>query len=79
MTAQGVLITVSDTGIGIKRKDVKNIFRRFYQVDSTLQRRYKGSGLGLAVCERIIQLHNGTIIVRSRLGKGTKMRIYLPL
>jgi PAS domain S-box-containing protein len=72
-------ISVSDTGIGIRRKELKNIFRSFYQVDSSIQRQYKGAGLGLAVCKRIAELHGGSIKVRSRLNSGTTMLVHLPL
>jgi PAS domain S-box-containing protein len=72
-------VTVFDTGIGIKKQEQENIFRRFYQVDSSIQRKYKGSGLGLAICKRIVELHGGKIRVKSVFKKGTKMVVTIPM
>jgi PAS domain S-box-containing protein len=77
-TAKATTLRVADTGIGIKRKELSNIFLRFYQVDSTVQRRYKGAGLGLAICKRIAELHGGQITVKSRYRHGTTMTVTLP-
>jgi len=66
-------ITVSDTGCGIKTENLSRIFDRYYTSKST------GTGLGLAVVERIISAHGGTLAVESELGKGTSFTIYLPL
>lgn len=74
-----VRVKVSDTGIGMGKKDLENIFRRFYQIDSSYQRQYKGVGLGLAICKRIVDLHGGEIDVKSRKGRGTTIIITLPL
>jgi signal transduction histidine kinase len=77
--SDSLIIKVSDNGIGIRKKDLENIFRRFYQVDSSYQRRYKGAGLGLAICKRIVELHGGEIKVKSRFGEGTTLSVKLPL
>lgn len=66
-------ITISDTGSGIKPENLSKIFDRYYTSKST------GTGLGLAVVERIISAHGGTLNVESEFGKGTSFTIYLPL
>jgi signal transduction histidine kinase/ligand-binding sensor domain-containing protein/DNA-binding response OmpR family regulator len=81
-----VCITVADTGIGISESRLPYIFDRFYQVDSSSTRNYEGSGIGLAIVNEFIKLHNGSISVESRrtdlaTGKksGTTFKIHLPL
>lgn len=66
-------ITVSDNGHGIKKENIPRIFERYYTTKES------GTGLGLAVVERIIAAHGGTLIVESECGKGTDFTIYLPL
>lgn len=56
-----------------------NIFKRFYQIDSSPGRRYKGVGLGLPICKRIVELHGGSIGVESRVNEGTVVTIKIPL
>ncbi len=63
--------TVSDTGIGIKPEDLKNIFSSFTQVDTRRNRAVEGTGLGLAICRQLIELMDGSIRVESEYGKGT--------
>ena len=63
--------TVSDTGIGIKPGDLKNIFSSFTQVDTRRNRAVEGTGLGLAICRQLIELMDGSIRVESEYGKGT--------
>lgn len=72
------IITVKDTGIGIPDSDLPHIFDRFYRVDKARTRETGGFGLGLAIAQQIIHAHSGTIIVESKLGKGTKFQICLP-
>ncbi|MFZ6008915.1 MAG: ATP-binding protein [Bacteroidota bacterium] len=72
-------ITVSDTGIGISPEHHDKIFERFYQVDNSTTRQYEGSGIGLALCKDLLQLHEGTIEVISSLGQGSTFKIKLPL
>jgi CheY-like chemotaxis protein/AraC-like DNA-binding protein/two-component sensor histidine kinase len=74
-----VLISVTDTGIGIKEANISHIFDRFYQVDSTQTREYEGTGIGLAIVKELIDLHKGIISVKSSVGKGTEFCIDLPL
>jgi protein-histidine pros-kinase len=71
-------LVVADTGIGIKAENLKRLFKEFEQIDPG-QRRGQGTGLGLALTRRIVQLQSGTIDVESEFGKGTKFTIVLPL
>lgn len=71
-------LEVEDTGIGIPAEEIDKIFERFYQVDSSLVRRYGGTGLGLAICRSIVQWHDGRITATSTPGKGSKFTVVLP-
>ncbi|WP_406658150.1 PAS domain S-box protein [Methanolobus sp. ZRKC2] len=72
-------IYVSDSGIGIPEDKIPNLFERFYQVDSSIKRRYGGTGLGLYICKKIVEDHEGKIWVESREGEGSTFHILLPL
>jgi signal transduction histidine kinase len=72
--------SVSDTGIGIKPEDQKRIFNPFEQVDSSIARKYQGTGLGLSLAKRLIELHGGKIWVESEgEGKGSTFRCIMPI
>ena len=71
---KGIVLYVSDTGIGIARQDQQRIFKRFEKVDPFVQ----GAGLGLAVCKAIAERSNGSIDVQSELGSGTMFNIHIP-
>ena len=73
-----VRVAVSDTGIGIALQDQAKLFREFVQLDATPSRRYEGTGLGLALSKRLVELHGGTIGVDSELGKGSTFWFTLP-
>ena len=66
-----LFFTVSDTGIGIKRADLQNIFSSFTQVDTKRNRAVEGTGLGLAICRQLVAMMGGSIRVESEYGKGT--------
>jgi signal transduction histidine kinase len=72
-------ITISDNGIGISETDQFHIFERFYKADLARERSKSGSGLGLSIVKRIIEMHEGTISVKSELEKGTTFTILLPI
>lgn len=73
------LIQVQDTGIGIPSKEQARIFDRFYRVNSDRSRHTGGAGLGLAIAQAIAKAHQGTIQVKSELGKGSTFTVQLPL
>lgn len=72
-----IIVKVTDNGIGIAPQDHKKIFERFYRADFS-RSQVKGYGLGLAICQSIVSLYNGSINITSHLGKGTTVTIYLP-
>ncbi|HUU47789.1 MAG TPA: HAMP domain-containing sensor histidine kinase [Nitrosopumilaceae archaeon] len=74
----GVKISVKDNGIGIPQDKQQDLFKKFYQVDTTLTRERGGSGLGLAICKGIVDNHGGEISVESEEGKGTKFTFNIP-
>ena len=71
-------IAVEDSGIGIAKKDFNKLFKPFVQIDSALNREYAGTGLGLALVQKIVDLHDGRIHLTSKLGKGSCFAIDLP-
>lgn len=73
-----VQIRVQDSGIGIPSEDIPHLFEKFYRVDTTATRTINGTGLGLYICRKIIELYNGRIWVDSKLGKGSTFYINLP-
>ncbi len=73
-----VMISVSDTGIGIAKEDLSRIFGRFWRADASRAREAGGLGVGLAVTKQIIERHHGFIAVESELEKGTTFTIHLP-
>jgi len=73
-----VTMEVRDTGIGIPEPMLEKIFERFFQVDSSLVRRYGGTGLGLAICKSIVEWHGGRILAESQPEKGSTFTVVLP-
>ncbi|NWF54688.1 MAG: response regulator [Syntrophaceae bacterium] len=72
-------VQVEDNGIGIPPEDLPHIFDKFYRVKNAQTRRIVGTGLGLPIVKRIVEAHLGTVEVESRVGTGSKFRVYLPL
>ncbi len=72
------IISVTDTGIGIKNEDLEDLFKPFRQVDSGLARKREGTGLGLSICRKLIKMMGGTIDVQSRYGEGSTFTIRFP-
>lgn len=75
-TGNSVEVRVTDTGIGISPENLPHVFDQYFRVEGTERR---GSGLGLYLVKQIIELHDGTISARSIIGRGTEMRVKLPL
>ena len=78
-TAQGLSLTVADTGVGIPRDKQPTLFDKFVQADNSATRRFGGTGLGLAICRELTQMMGGTITVESQEGQGSLFRVDLPL
>jgi len=75
----GEIVTrVSDTGIGIKDKDLSDLFKPFHQIDTGMVRHYDGTGLGLSICQKILDLLGGRIWVESEWGRGSAFSFSLP-
>jgi len=72
-------LTVWDTGIGIGAEDRRRLFQPFEQVDHGSRRRYQGTGLGLALVARLVDLHGGSVAVDSRPGSGSRFTVVLPI
>jgi len=78
--AAGQYLTVSviDTGIGISEEDLGRLFKPFVQLDSSLARKYEGTGLGLALVKQLVELHGGAMTVSSKLQEGSEFTVWLP-
>lgn len=77
-TAQSVIISITDQGMGIPKNDLVKIFSRFYRVDRARSRAMGGSGLGLAISKEVVEQHGGRIWAESAEGKGTTFYLSLP-
>ncbi|RSD34896.1 MAG: multi-sensor signal transduction histidine kinase, partial [Methanohalophilus sp.] len=75
---EDITISVSDSGIGIPPEEQDKIFESFRQLDSNSNRQYQGTGLGLALVKKIIEMHGGQIWVESEVGKGSTFKFTLP-
>lgn len=76
--AAGVTVAIADTGIGMKTEDIAVALKPFRQIDSALNRRYEGTGLGLPLAKALVELHGGQLDIRSTVGVGTTVSILLP-
>lgn len=74
-----ISLSVKDTGIGIPQEKLQMIFQRFGQVDKSISRNCEGSGIGLSLVKSLVEMHNGSIKVRSEVGKGSEFIIELPV
>ncbi|TGC08345.1 PAS domain S-box protein [Methanolobus halotolerans] len=72
-------ISVTDTGIGISAEEQSKLFTPFHQIDSSISRKYQGTGLGLALVKRFVELHDGDITVESEPGKGSTFTFTIPI
>jgi signal transduction histidine kinase len=74
----GLAIAVADTGIGMAPDDIPKALERFGQIDTRLARKYEGTGLGLPLSLRLMELHGGTLAIDSALGRGTTVTVTFP-
>jgi signal transduction histidine kinase len=73
-----IRFSVTDTGIGIKPEDQTKLFKPFVQIDGKLSRQYEGTGLGLSLAKKLVELHGGHIEMQSEFGKGSCFTFILP-
>ena len=76
---EGIVLKVTDTGIGIAPESIGKAMEPFGQIDSVLSRRYEGSGLGLPLAKRLTELHGGELSLESEVGHGTTVKLFLPV
>jgi len=74
-----LVISVEDSGIGIKPQDLERLFGEFIQLDASASRKYGGTGLGLSITKRLVELHHGIIQVSSRYGEGSIFSFFIPI
>lgn len=70
--------SIVDTGIGISQGDINKLFQPFVQLDSSFTRRYKGTGLGLALVRQVVELHGGSVALESAVGEGSRFTVSIP-
>jgi signal transduction histidine kinase len=78
-SGDSLVISVTDTGIGMAREDIGKLFQPFRQLDTTLTKKYEGTGLGLHLCRKFVELHGGAIRVESEVGKGSRFSFSIPV
>jgi signal transduction histidine kinase len=74
----GIVLAVADTGIGMKQEEIPIALEPFRQIDSALNRRYEGTGLGLPLARTLVELHDGTLSIDSAPSAGTTVTVMLP-
>lgn len=77
--AQDIEISIRDTGIGIKQEDLPKLFKEFSQLAPVYDKKYEGTGLGLALTKKLVELHGGKIRVESEFGKGSLFAFVIPV
>jgi signal transduction histidine kinase len=77
--AQEIEISIEDTGVGIKPEDIPKLFKEFSQLDSAYDKKFEGTGLGLALTKKMVELHGGRISVASEFGKGSRFAFVIPV
>ncbi|OEJ65561.1 sensor histidine kinase [Magnetovibrio blakemorei] len=71
-------IVVTDTGIGMSRLDITKVLKPFEQADSTHAKRHEGTGLGLHLCQNLVKMHGGELVIKSEEGMGTSFTVHMP-
>ncbi|MBD1824367.1 GAF domain-containing protein [Cyanobacteria bacterium FACHB-DQ100] len=79
ISREAAVLQVEDTGIGIPSHQRSFLFQKFQQLDASYDRKYEGTGLGLALTKQLVELHGGSIEVESTVGVGSKFTVYLPM
>jgi signal transduction histidine kinase/CheY-like chemotaxis protein len=79
MKGRSIQVAVADTGIGIAPQDIAKVFDEFGQVDSSIRRKHEGSGLGVPLSKRLVELHNGRMWLESQPGQGSTFYFTLPV
>jgi len=74
----GIVVSVADNGIGIPSDALARVVRPFGQADSSISRRFGGTGLGLPISKRLVELHDGELVIASEVGAGTTITVRLP-
>jgi signal transduction histidine kinase len=74
-----IVFTIEDNGSGIPFEKITNLFKKFYQVDTSTKRKHGGTGLGLAICKGIVEGHGGKIWVDTKHAQGTSIKFTLPV
>ncbi len=77
--ADGIVVSISDTGMGIPREEIQRLGERFYRVDKTRSRELGGTGLGLSIVKHLMLAHGGKMEIESQLGQGTKVILFFPI
>ena len=78
ITDEGLVVTVSDNGIGMSPEQIPKALEPFGQIDSKISRRYEGTGLGLPLTKHLVELHGGKLTIESQLNAGTTVKVMLP-
>ena len=74
----GITLAVSDTGIGMAPETVAAALEPFRQIDGSLSRKFEGAGLGLSIARALVELHGGTLSIKSEVGEGTTVTVAMP-
>ncbi len=77
-TNDGYVFQIADTGIGIALEDIPKALAPFQQIDSDLNRKYEGTGLGLPLTKSLVELHGGSLDLQSEVGVGTTVTVRFP-
>ncbi len=77
--AGSIVITVQDNGVGISEGDLQRVGEPYFQARASYERRHGGTGLGLSIVKGLVRLHGGEVSIRSRVGEGTRVTVWLPL